>query len=278
MSSRRCPNCSTPLVEGGKYCVECGQRDTELRLPVRKFVDELLESLLKIDNKLWPTLRCLFVPGFLTQEHRLGRRARYHRPIALFFVAAGLLLSVRSCDQLKAPVDSASGKKLVSDGFRHLGEGLMTRGEESMPADQIGAFRQRETSLLGQMTTVFYFLRSPKGLLLYVVLLAFVMRGYYRKRGIYFAEHVVYALHVEAFGALVQTVARVSMFQHAMAAASVISFVFGVFALKRVYNLNTLSALRDAAAIQMLQLVAIALIATIVILPVVLYLLLDTAN
>ena len=160
---------------------------------------ELGESIFKVDGKLWPTIRGLFVPGFLTEEFRRGRRARYHRPIAVFFVAAGLLFSVRSCAPLKlSPEERAqTAGNEIGDGLIKIGTGL------TGSAPRAEAVNQRTEAFVAQGRPLFEFLRSPKGLLIYALITAAIFTFWFRRTDTYFSEHFVYALHVAYIGGMV---------------------------------------------------------------------------
>ena len=255
-----CPNCQAALTS--KYCAECGQRNSELRLTASLLMRDLVESIFKVDGKLWPTLRGLFVPGFLTEEFRRGRRARYHRPIAVFFVAAGLLFSVRSCSAFQLPLEVTQGsaKHQIGDGLIKIGKGLTDMAPNAAEINEASA------NIVEEAKPVFDFFRSPKGLLLYALIAATILTFWFRKTGAYFSEHFVYALHVEAFAALIEAVARATTLPALRRVSTAIAFVYGVIALRRVYSLNWKQTIWQSVALLALQYAAILFIAAIAIL------------
>ncbi len=265
----RCPNCEAVLTS--RYCGECGQRNANLKLSARGLARELVESIFKVDGKLWPTARGLFAPGFLTEEFRRGRRARYHRPIAVFFVAAGLLFSVRSCDALKLPPEAAAKTATheIADGLTKVGRGL----QDGAPNGE--AINKRTDAVMASAKPVFLFLKSPKGLLIYALVTAAVLALWFRKTGTYFSEHFVYALHVEAFGALVDAVARATTIPKARTVGTVIAILYGVMALRRVYGLAWVQATWQSAVLLLLQYTVVLLISSVLALPALLYLFRD---
>lgn len=264
-----CPNCGAALTS--KYCGECGQRNTELRLTAAGLARELSESFFKVDGKLWPTIRGLFVPGFLTEEFRRGRRARYHRPIAVFFVAAGLLFSVRSCANLKlspeAKSQTATGQ--IAGGMMKIGTGLIGN------APQAEAISKRSEAVVAQTLPLFEFLRSPKGLLIYALITAAIFTFWFRKTRVLFSEHFVYALHVEALSALVDALARATTIPKARTVGTAIAISYGVMALKRVYSLSWVQAVWQSVVLLFLQYAVTSIVAGVIVVPALLYLFRD---
>jgi len=87
-----CPNCGSTSV--GRFCAECGQERREGRPTVLRWLRELLDEL-TLDARLPRTLVLLVTrPGFLTQEWREGRRARYVSPLRLYLLASVFFFSV----------------------------------------------------------------------------------------------------------------------------------------------------------------------------------------
>ncbi len=137
-----CPNCES--LTATTYCGNCGQRNSRLRLTVRELGRELVESVFKVDGKLFPTVRGLLVPGFLTVEYKKGKRAKYHRPLAVFLVAAGLLFSARSC------VGEHTSESSIATGANQITGGLMTTGEGLTDMTPDAAIETRAAQLVRQ--------------------------------------------------------------------------------------------------------------------------------
>jgi len=84
-----CANCATPLT--GKYCYACGQKTTPLTPTLKYFLHELTHELVNVDGRIYRSLRLLLtLPGSLTREMFLGRRASYVSPIRLYLIASVL--------------------------------------------------------------------------------------------------------------------------------------------------------------------------------------------
>ena len=81
----KCTNCSYEFIDANNYCPVCGQKNHELRLPLKHLLEEVLESTLHFDSKTFRTIKLLLLkPGFLSNEFNSGRRTNYVPPIRLY--------------------------------------------------------------------------------------------------------------------------------------------------------------------------------------------------
>ena len=85
-ASATCANCGA--TTGGAYCPACGQ-DTKVEPPtVAEYLRELLEHFVHFDGKLCRTVgTLLFLPGKLPEDYLANKRARYVKPLKLYFSA-----------------------------------------------------------------------------------------------------------------------------------------------------------------------------------------------
>ena len=80
--NNKCKNCQTKLI--GKFCSECGQKDSEL-LKLKDFLKEISKDFTELDFRILVTLKKLFTsPGFLTREYWAGKKVKYTQPFKLF--------------------------------------------------------------------------------------------------------------------------------------------------------------------------------------------------
>lgn len=92
---RYCMNCGAELH--GEFCSSCGQRDKDLRLPVKELASEFIEILPSFDQRLIRTLKpFLFSPGVLTKEYLAGKRKQYLSPFKFYFFISVLFFFVNS--------------------------------------------------------------------------------------------------------------------------------------------------------------------------------------
>jgi hypothetical protein len=84
-----CPNCGA--AGSGPFCAQCGQRRPRADdYSVRRFLHHVFQEATELDSSLVRTLRALFRPGFLTQEHLAGRRGQYFSPVKLYLIVSAL--------------------------------------------------------------------------------------------------------------------------------------------------------------------------------------------
>ncbi len=186
-----CPNCQAPSV--GKYCPSCGQRNDRLRLSSAAMLKDFLEAVLKVDKKLLTTLRSIVTPGQLTIDYLEGKRARYPRPLSLFFICAGLYFLAWS----RGPHDS------FKDGVR-MGFAQAKFDATDVPkGDSVFARAFQHPERMQQLASD---LQSPRGQILQVFALATALLVTTRRRRLLWSEQLVFALHLQAVSSLVMAV------------------------------------------------------------------------
>jgi hypothetical protein len=210
----KCTNCYTPLR--GPYCFVCGQRNEPHAHSFWEFLREAAEGLTHADSRVWRTLwALLFRPGFLTVEHRLGRRARYLPPFRLYLVLSVLFFLVAA----------AMPQKIAMFNLNLDGATVMTPIEVNPNAPAGETPEQRAERICGQMnyegpgqswfeprmkqscrkiwqdggrglgTAMLH--NTPRALFVLLPLLALVMRLMYIKP--YYVEHLLFFIHAHSF-------------------------------------------------------------------------------
>ena len=191
-NDRSCPNCGSRLIR--RYCADCGQTapgpaDYSLRAHAAEFVDQLAS----VDGKIARTLWALVArPGALTVDHLAGRRARYLRPLQLFFVVNVLLFVIAP----RVPMFTYSLRSYLADAppSPAVVAPLVRRASAAsgLPAYTI-AFDGRVEA---QRKTL---------IILFAPALALLFRALFARRakraGVphRYGEHLVFALHLLAF-------------------------------------------------------------------------------
>ena len=199
-----CANCGAPA--GDAYCPRCGQEQHDLHRLVRSIAAEALDSLAGWDGKIPATLWLLVRhPGRLTSEFLAGRRARYLRPLRLYLTLSVVYFLALAVDRRPADRDlnlQVTDSAAESAGPRPerpaaplgaVGRAFDTRMRrfQALPTAQRNrAFTQ---ALFGQLSNMVFVL---------VPLFALLLRLAYRRAPLYYAEHLVHALHLHAFAML----------------------------------------------------------------------------
>jgi len=82
-----CLNCGERLT--GKYCPECGQKNTDFRESIWHVIAEVLEEAVSFDSKLYRSIFFLLLrPGYLSREYNEGKRVRYIRPFRIYLFSS----------------------------------------------------------------------------------------------------------------------------------------------------------------------------------------------
>jgi len=172
------------------YCSHCGEKrrdHTDWKLS--NIAGEAFAEVTNLEHsKLWQTFRLLlFKPGQLTREYWNGRRKRFLGPVKLYLVFFALSLLVYSIHRPTAIYDVRTLATFDSTGRFHrlLDERAEKRG---MPLAQFAPEVNARWQSYISISQVAYPL---------VVALALMLL--FRRRGSYFAEHLIFALHLLAF-------------------------------------------------------------------------------
>jgi len=222
----RCLNCGAELT--GPYCSQCGQEDHELRISLKRLARDFLAEQLGLESKVPTTLWSLLSkPGLLTREYLAGRRVRSLLPLRLYLSASVvyfLLLSLpffgqRFQSPLKltgvdaAAIDSARREAASGSDSSRLNISVSGRRFASPQAKRIERFVNQRLKRFGTMSTdeavgVFRssFVRyMPNAVFLLLPVFTLILYLLYRKTGRFFAEHLIFTLHVHAFAFVVLT-------------------------------------------------------------------------
>jgi len=221
--SPNCLNCGTPTP--GNFCPACGQANDNLHVSTWRLVGEFLADYFTADLKFFKSLLPLLVrPGFLTREYMAGRRVRYITPLRLYlfvsfvyffllpFYSGNLLVN----QEPPVVVQTDSGRKSPpkpknkTDQDNQL---AIQTGDPTLDRTLNEALRQkarrieetRGQAYLQQLLPTFVE-HYPKVLFGLLPVFAFILKLLYLRRGRYYAEHLVFALHFHAFAFLVLTV------------------------------------------------------------------------
>ncbi|HYG47204.1 MAG TPA: DUF3667 domain-containing protein [Allosphingosinicella sp.] len=194
-----CQNCGAGLAGG--WCHACGAPDLEARdLSLRRAAADMFEEITNLQrSKLLRTIGALlFKPGFLTAEYFTARRVRYLKPFTLTLSVLALYLFAFSVTPDTSLYDirrMAAVEEQQGDHIRNMGPisiRLQLRAQKqgrSVAAleEEINDKWVRNASLLQIPLIVVYAL----------LLLLVHLRG---RR--YFAEHLVFSMHVISFTTL----------------------------------------------------------------------------
>jgi len=221
-----CPNCGARA--NGKFCAHCGA-ETEVEVPsAGEFLHEFVGHYVAIEGKLPKTLqRLMFRPGQLTVDYLHGRRMAYISPLRLYLTLSLVVFALIRLVGVELPHLTIEGDS-VGATYQHSvakrtatlyinisdGEEARTSGETIGGALQaLGKVNDKWGHNLQQ------FMSEPAaeksailnhGFLAYLPymlvgalpLFALYLKLIYRGTGRRYGEHLVFALHANAFAFL----------------------------------------------------------------------------
>jgi hypothetical protein len=199
-----CHNCGA--IASGNFCAACGQDTTLHVASAREFLHEFIGHYIALEGKLWKTLALLlFRPGRLTTEYIAGRRARYVQPLRMYLTFSILffaLLKFGPNELMKSDqVDSGSP---ASQGASSDTVKVSTRMGSINPAWEarilkIGALPQNEAIAIFKNT---FFAYVPYAMFCLMPVFALYLKILYLRSGRRYGEHMLFALHANAFAFL----------------------------------------------------------------------------
>jgi len=187
-SDDACPNCGQPAM--GAYCSHCGEkRRDRTDWKLSSIATETFAEFTNLEHsKLWQTFRLLlFKPGQLTRDYWNGRRKRFLEPVKLYLVFFALSLVLYSIHRPTAVYDVRTFTAANPAGWlpRFLDELANKRG---VPAPQfVQEVNSRWQSYISMSQVV------------YPLFVALALKLLLLRRRLYFAEHLIFALHLLAF-------------------------------------------------------------------------------
>ena len=204
-----CHNCGAAV--SGNFCAACGQETALHVASAREFLHEFIGHYVALEGKLWKTLALLiFRPGMLTAEYIAGRRARYVQPLRIYLTLSILffaLLKYGPTELIKvqpaatvAPNSWAITDKPPTDDTVHL-ETKLGRFSPAWEAraHQIAAMPQDQVLALFKSK---FFAYVPYAMFCLMPVLALYLKLLYLGSGRRYGEHMLFALHTNAFAFL----------------------------------------------------------------------------
>lgn len=214
--SSTCLNCGTTLT--GRYCRECGQGSRLRPLSLWALVMEFVEEIFDLDSKVWRSLRPLMLqPGRITNEYLAGRRASYVSPLrfyltasVLFFIVAVLTdntprLSWGDADEARQAIEAAEqedgGSALIalSEGCDKITIDIDADWARTWQEHVIESCKQVSADS-GKSLERASIDNIPIVMVIFIPVLALVMKLLYPLSKRFYVEHLVFFLHYHAFG------------------------------------------------------------------------------
>ena len=239
-----CPNCERERLE--HFCPRCGQSDRDYARALASVAGEFVRETFEVDSRLYRTLRLLvFRPGHLTAEFSRNRRASYMSPVRLYIFASFVFFLVLSLSgTLDSPEitvralgdpervegqgpDDEPGVAFMAElpeEYRPKVQAILDRPDgdpmreelldfvaAGTPAEMnpIGRFLlfagidlMHDPSVIGERVIG----NLPIAMFFLLPLYALILAAFYMRKGHFFVEHLVFAIHVQTFVFMAYTV------------------------------------------------------------------------
>lgn len=208
-----CHNCGA--VVDYHYCAVCGQ-ETKLHVPsAGEFLHEFITHYVALEGKLWQSLWLLLrKPGMLTAEYLAGRRARYIQPLRLYLTFSVLFFALFKWGGYEV----ASSEEPPPSVERHIpaakrSDASEMAGVEILVTDKINRWNPKWAERIDKFDglapedkqRVFrtaFFSYAPYAMFCLMPLFALYLKVLYLGSGRRYGEHLLFALHANAFAFL----------------------------------------------------------------------------
>lgn len=236
-----CPNCGA--LKPGRFCAACGQNDRDYLQSLFPVLYHILAETFEADSRVWRTLGGLFFrPGFLSLEFSRNRRAHYLSPFRLYLFTSLLFFLVLSLLTVDGPKQD-DGPGLIQMGVgeeekeveanleaietlkRGLGEDragkideIVARPESSLPRMLLVVNAEAlaggdDLFVAGQLVDVFHapwpVVRDrfvgylPVAMFFVLPLYALMLKVVFFRRHRFYAEHLVFSMHIHTIAFVV---------------------------------------------------------------------------
>ena len=208
-TSTTCLNCGHGIE--GPFCSQCGQRAREPRGPLLDLLRDFLGAVLNLDSRFLGSLLTLVrEPGRLTERYLAGQRAALLPPVRMYLVLSLVLFFF-----IEIPVPNAQkynvyvGGQLIGRDVEDPSLGYMNVGTnqegEALPwlEDIFVAKEERLQQMDPQhlLDAIFQGIEGnlSKALILFIPLLALILKILYLGSGRLYYDHVIFSLHAQSF-------------------------------------------------------------------------------
>lgn len=218
-AATNCPNCDTVLT--GHFCSNCGQEAILHHASVAEFLHEFIGHYVALEGKLWGTvMRLLFRPGVLTLEYIRGRRVRFVQPLRLYLTLSLLFFALLKFSGTFSPSmtegNEAAQKQAIeqtavaSQAQSKAGEDnrIDIDGNEKLKSyldgwptarHQLDAFDQLSGSEKIKVFQNGFYHYAPYAIFALMPVFALLLKVLYLGSGRRFGDHLLFALHTNAF-------------------------------------------------------------------------------
>lgn len=206
-----CHNCGAAVDYN--YCSVCGQ-ETRLHVPsAGEFIHEFIGHYIAIEGRLWQTLYfLLFKPGFLTAEYIAGRRIRYVQPLRVYLTFSLIFFALLKLAGPTIAEHDAARERASVAASAHPSRAAVARASKSIDPDatidlgwnpvleaRANAFMALPIEERDRLISGAFYAYVPYAMFCLMPLFAFYLKLLYLGAGRRYGEHLLFALHTNAF-------------------------------------------------------------------------------
>lgn len=267
---KNCLDCGAAVTNN--YCSVCGQ-ETKLHVAsAREFIHEFVTHYVAIEGKLWKTLRHLILkPGQLTRDYIEGRRQRYVNPLRLFLTFSIIFFAVLKLtggELVKLDAEASRGevvssvaqvpgeigkqvRKDIARDFDEANQAAQARKKDENEVMEV-ALRKKYPALAAKFDAFDakspdekqvaiqqgFYRYAPYAIFLLMPVFALYLKLLYLGTGRRYGEHLLFALHSNAFAYFQLTLAM--LFEMGLVRFLLMTWmvVYLPLAMQRVYGGN----------------------------------------
>ncbi len=202
-----CRNCGA--TTSGNFCHMCGQ-ETRLHAPsFSEFMHEFIGHYVALEGRLWGTItRLLFRPGLLTTEYLAGRRKRYVEPLRLYLSLSILFFAVLKFSDADVVTADPRTETVVAEVKRNqeghppiVNDELEQALQRKAPGvhEAIDRFEKMDDQRKSAVMQAGFYKYAPYAIFLLMPVFALWLKLLYLGSGKKYGEHMLFALHTNAF-------------------------------------------------------------------------------
>ena len=194
--ANKCKNCETILI--GKFCSECGQKDSEL-LKLKDFFKEISKDFTELDFRILVTLKKLFTnPGFLTREYWAGKKVKHTQPFKLFLFSSVIYFVLMPSEWSKYDSKINNKESINESNKKSINENEILSipffNNEFKIKNPLFVYSFKEVQKIGSKyeKEMEIILTMPMYALLFMFL-------HLNNKNLYFSHHLITSIHISSF-------------------------------------------------------------------------------
>ncbi|TAF32452.1 MAG: DUF3667 domain-containing protein [Cytophagales bacterium] len=155
--SEFCKNCQFELDTFYNYCPECGQENTDKRVPASLLIKDFVQNYINLDTRFMRSvLPLLFKPGFLTRAYAEGQRTKYIDPLRFYFVVSLLfffLVNIVLESQVQK-ISESNALDVIVKAMAGIDSTQVDASVRVQPASSTNSFSLEKFLLLARQTDI----------------------------------------------------------------------------------------------------------------------------